>query len=107
MLVVAIMLYTWCAIAFTNVAATLPHYVALVLVIVNGLLYFNYYKVPVLLTGAILLLATFNLITFYSSTSTFVLNIGQTFSLEFQYWSLLLLVVLYYKQQYADIMVFG
>lgn len=59
----------------------------------NSILYIKSYKWAVLATGIILLLATFNLLTFYAATGTFGFSVAGVQMLEIQYWSLLLLVV--------------
>jgi len=64
-----------------------------VLMLANGILYFKSYKWAVLFTGVILLLATFNLLTFYAETQTFGFSVAGVQSPEIQPWSLLLLVV--------------
>lgn len=88
-----VLLYCWINIIVTDNAATLRHYITLVLMLANSILYFKSYKWAVLFTGVILLLATVNLLTLYAATQTFYIAIAGVQMPEIQYWSLLLLVV--------------
>ncbi|MHA4811560.1 hypothetical protein ACX0G9_25920 [Flavitalea flava] len=88
-----IVLYTWFEIITTDYMATWRHYVALTLVAINAVLYFVRYKPAILLTGLILILATFNLLSFFSITQTAGLTIMGVSSPEIQLKSLLMLVI--------------
>ncbi len=93
-----ILAYTWYIILTTEYFSTIRHIIALVLFLGNLLLYFFRFRYAVLLTGAILILATFNLLAFFPdimSTSYFI-KIGSveiaTPSIQ---WKPLLLLVFY------------
>ncbi|HEX9513364.1 MAG TPA: hypothetical protein VF939_22895 [Puia sp.] len=88
-----IVLYTWFEIITTEYIATWRHYVALTLVAINAALYFVKYKKAVLLTGIILILATFNLLSFFTIIQTSFLGFGSVTTPEIQLKSLLLLVI--------------
>jgi hypothetical protein len=88
-----IVLYTWFEIITTEYIATWRHYVALALVAINAALYFVKYKQAVLLTGVILILATFNLLSFFTVIQTSGLTIMGVSTPEIQLKSLLLLVI--------------
>jgi len=68
-------------------------YVALALVAINAVLYFVRYKPAVLLTALILILATFNLLSFFTIIQTSGLTIMGVSTPEIQLKSLLLLVI--------------
>ena len=88
-----VVLYTWFEIITTEYIATWRHYVALALVAINAVLYFVRYKPAVLLTGLILILATFNLLAFFTIIQTSGLTIMGVSTPEIQLKSLLLLVI--------------
>lgn len=88
-----IVLYTWFEIITAEYIATWRHYVALALVAVNAVLYFVKYKQAVLLTGIILILATFNLLSFFAIIQTSCLGFGSITTPDIQLKSLLLLVI--------------
>lgn len=88
-----IVLYTWFQIITTEYIATWRHYVALALVVINVGLYFVRYKQAVLLTGIILILATVNLLSFFTIIQTSGLTIMGVSTPEIQLKSLLLLVI--------------
>jgi hypothetical protein len=88
-----IVLYTWFEIITTEYIATWRHYVALTLIAINAVLYFVRYKPAVLLTGLILILATFNLLSFFTIIQTSGLTIMGVSTPEIQLKSLLLLVI--------------
>jgi len=97
-IVCIIMLVNWMEIIFTTIVATWQHYVTLVLVTANAVCYFWRYKPALIGTGIILVLATFNLLTFYAATNTwfFGINIGGgnfAYTPGIQLWSLLILVL--------------
>lgn len=92
-IILAIIAYCWVdIIILKDAAATSKHYIALGLVLVNGALYFKNYKGAILLTGAMLVIATFNLITFYPVTRTFALIIAGFNLPEIQYFSFFILI---------------
>ncbi len=70
MVVCIIIIINWYQMIFGNYAATLKHYITLLLIITNAVWYFVKYKFSILLTGTILILATFNVLTFYAETTT-------------------------------------
>lgn len=91
-----ITLYTCFEIITTDYIATIKHYITFILIAINGIIYFVRYKFSVILTGIILVLATFNLLSFYTvtQTSSVGVNLGSTQlkTPEIQLWSLLILV---------------
>ena len=97
LIITVIVLYTWVEIINTDYVATVKHYITLALVVMNGICYFMRYKTAIILTGLILVLSTFNLLSFYveTQTSSIGLNLGgtQIRTPEIQLWSLLLLVL--------------
>ena len=92
-----IMLFAWYEIATTEYTASAKNYMALILVITNGVLYWLRYKQAILFTGVILVLATFNWLSFFTVTqSSYIgINIGsrQINTPEIQWKSLLLLTI--------------
>lgn len=92
-----ITLYTWFEIISTDYTATIKNYITLILIIMNGGGYFVRYKFSILLTGLILILAIFNLLSFYTvtQTSSVGINLGniQIRTPEIQLWSLLILLL--------------
>jgi len=88
-----IVLYAWVQIMTTEYAATWRQYVALALVGINAVLYFVKFKHAILLTGVILLLATFNLLSFFTVVQTSYMRIVNVTTPEIQLKSLALLVI--------------
>jgi hypothetical protein len=88
-----IVIFTWFQILTTENAATWKHYAGLSLLIINGVVYFFNHKLAVLLTGLILILATFNLLAFFTITETSFIRVGKIETPEIQLKSLLLLVI--------------
>ncbi len=92
-----ITLYTCFEIIATDYIATVKHYVAFILILINGVSYFIQYKFSIILTGIILILATVNLLSFYTvtQTSSVGINLGniQIRTPEIQLWSLLILLL--------------
>lgn len=70
--------FSWFEIITTEYAATWRHYTALILVLINMIIYFIRYKQAVIFTGIIFILATFNLLSFFMvvRTSSLGINIG-------------------------------
>lgn len=97
LIIVLIMLYTWFEIITTEYLATWQHYLTMILLIINGVLYFVRFRAAVLFTGIVLLLASFNLLTFYTITKTTSIGFntgGSTIATPgIQWWSLLILIV--------------
>ena len=96
----AIMLYTWIEFSDNKYLPTWRQYVALPLVIVNAVVYFVRFRKAVLLTGIILVLATVNLLSFFTFVQTSGITIGSVSTPGIQLWSLLILVgwvALYYS----------
>ncbi|SRR6185437_3528671 len=90
--VCVIMLYTWIEFAANRYLPTWRQYVALALVIVNAVVYFVRFRQAVLLTGIILVLATINLLCFFTFIQTSGITIGSVSTPGIQLWSLLILV---------------
>ena len=88
-----IMLYTWIKFAANIYLPTGRHYVALALIIVNAFLYFARFRLAVLLTGVILVLATVNLLCIFAVIQTSWIRIGSVSTPDIQLWSLLILAV--------------
>ena len=92
-----ITLYKCFEIIATDHIATVKHYVAFILILINGVSYFIQYKFSIILTGIILILATVNLLSFYTvtQTSSVGINLGniQIRTPEIQLWSLLILLL--------------
>lgn len=80
--------------SFGGYSMTLSHWVAFGLLGVNLCLYFFRFRPAVLATGVILLLATFNFISFYAETTVRSIGIGGVFTPGVQL-SMLLLLILY------------
>jgi hypothetical protein len=93
LLVGVLMLFAWFEILTTEYIATWRHYVGLVLVGGNVVLYFIRYKQAIVLTGIILILATFNLLSFFTITPTSYLTVKGISTPEIQLKSLLLLII--------------
>jgi hypothetical protein len=96
LVIIILVLYCWVVIISTNYTATSKHYATLVGLIITSVCFFVWYRIAILLTGIILVLATFNLFTFYAVTDTSFIgfNLGDTqiTTPEIQWWSLLLLI---------------
>lgn len=93
-----IVLYTWFKILTTEYFATLKHQIALGLFLLNFVLYTFRFKYGVLLTGVILVLATFNQIAIYpdiESTSFFIKIAGAEFATPSIQWKTFFLFILY------------
>src|SRR6266404_494728 len=75
LLVCAIMLYCWGQFLFGIYVATWRHWVALGLVTATAVIYFLQYRLAVWVTGLILLLATFNLLSFFAVISAWWMTI--------------------------------
>jgi len=86
-----IMLYTWIEFAAGRYLPTWRQYVALVLVIVNAGIYFIRFRLAVLLTGVMLVLATVNFLCFFTFIQTSGITIGNVSTPGIQLWSLLIL----------------
>lgn len=93
LIVVVICIYTMIEFMATEYTATWKHYTAFVLVALNAISYFLYRRPAVLFTGIILLLAVFDVISFFAATTTTSLRIGNLTSPEIQLKALLLLFV--------------
>ena len=73
---------------------TWKHYVAFVLIVINAILLFYRIRPAVLATGVILVLGTFNMLSFFAVTNTVSYGIGSISTPEMQL-SMLGLLVLY------------
>ena len=93
LIICGIMLYSWGEFPFTKYIATWRHYLALGLVILNAILYFVRFREAIALTGAILIIATFNLLSFTTAINTFQLNFLRISTPDMQLSSLLLLIL--------------
>lgn len=71
-----IMLYTCVEILLTEYAASWRHYLAMILLFSNGILYFKRYRMSVVFTGIILLLTTFDLLAFFSVVKTYYWSVN-------------------------------
>ena len=104
MIVGIILIYTWYIILTTEYFATTRHIIALALWAINGLLYFLRFRYAVVLTGIILVLATFNLLAFFPDivyTSYFV-TIGRAkISTPSIQWQPLLILIFYCIVNYS------
>lgn len=90
--------YTWFIILTTNKVASWKHNAALAIVSINLVLYFIRFSFGLLITGVLLLLATFNIISLLpetASTSYFIVIAGKEISTPPFQGSSLLLFVLY------------
>ncbi|MRG44198.1 hypothetical protein GFS24_03685 [Chitinophaga sp. SYP-B3965] len=91
------MTVTWIEIFPVAQYATIRHFIALALVILNLGLYFFSFRYAVLMTGVILLLATFDLAAFTNqvkSDAFYITIAGLEISTPFiQGWSLLILII--------------
>ena len=87
-LVFVVMLVNSRGLIFENYSATPKFYISLIVVIANAITYFIKYKFSILFTGVVLVLATFDLLTFYMKSVTWSFS----FTPEIQVWSLLMLV---------------
>ena len=93
LIICGIVIHTWVEFITTDYIATWRHYLALIAVAINAALYFVRYKQALLLTGLILILATFNLLSFFYDIKTWVFGIGPLRTLPMELKSLLLLVI--------------
>jgi len=93
-----IMLYTWGDILFTEYFATGRHIIALVLFLLNLLLYFVRFNTAIIVTGIAILLSTFNLLAFFPDISSFssYIKLGVKISFPPIEWRSLLLLILYF-----------
>lgn len=96
LIVGVILVYTWYIILTTEYFATTRHIIALVLWGINGLLYFLRFRYAIILTGVILILATFNLLAFFPEIaySSYFVTIGgiKISTPNIQWWPLLILI---------------
>jgi hypothetical protein len=92
-LIVAILgIFTWITFATTEYAATWRQYVGLFMIIANGVLYYFRFKAALLLTGIVLVLATFGLVSFFSVISVWGITLFGVSTPGINGWSLLLLL---------------
>jgi len=91
--IIVIVAYTWFQILTTEYTAMWRHYVALVLILINAALYFWKYNQAIIVTGIILLLGTFNLLSFFTIIHTSYFGFGSVTTPEIQTGSLLLLAI--------------
>lgn len=89
--------YSWLEIISSELSATWKHYLTLVMITLNAIFYTIRFKIAVVLTGLILLLAVFNLANFFAveRTSFWTVNLGSNHisTPEIQLISLLLFIV--------------
>ena len=70
LIIAAIVAYTWYIFSITDHFVRNTHKIAAVLIIINAILYFFYFKVAVILTGIILIAATFNIVALFPDIVT-------------------------------------
>ncbi|HVV02906.1 MAG TPA: hypothetical protein VHC96_01735 [Puia sp.] len=94
---VLLMLYTWGEILFTEYFFASRHIMALVLFLLNLVLYFVRFNIGVIVTGIAILLGTFNLLALFPDISSFSFYIKLRASISFPPidWRSLLLLILY------------
>lgn len=92
-----LLITTWISIWKGNYIGTLKHQIALMMLIINLVVYFFRFKLSLMLTGLILILLTFNLIavSFRIEATSFYFGIGgiELSTPYIQGWSLLLLIL--------------
>lgn len=100
LIIFLIISYTCFEILKAEYVFTTKHYLAIALIVINGILYFVRYKIAILLTGIILLLATFNVINIFTSVNldAFGIKIGDKpiGTPPMQLWSLLILIIYFF-----------
>ena len=76
LLLVGIMIYTWVLFITGAYLPQWQHWVALILMVLNGLFYLRSMKTGTLFTGVVLILATFNLLAFFPAIEWGYLSFG-------------------------------
>lgn len=71
-----VILYTCVEIIATDYAASLRHYLAMAIMFCNGVLYFTKYRLAIIFTGIILILATFDMLAFFSVVKTYYWSVN-------------------------------
>ena len=93
-----ILVRTWYIIMTTEYYATSRHIIALIFFLGNLILYFFRFQYAILLTGIILILATFNLLVFFpdiAATSYFIKFGSREIGTPGIQWKILLLLIVY------------
>jgi hypothetical protein len=85
-----LLINTWHKFYNDEYDASLLHYVTLILFFVNGILFLIRFKPALLMTGVILVLASFSLLHFFVYKSSFLTIFGIT--IPFEGWSFLILI---------------
>lgn len=88
-----LVLYTWFIFLSTNYVATWRHYLLLVLVLINLILYYRWFNKAILTTGMILILFTFFLLPPFKEIESAFINIGPVSIPWIEYWSFLILII--------------
>jgi len=94
-----VMIYTWVTILVTGYFPTSRHVAAVLLFLLNGVLYFTRFKTAVLVTGTLLLVGVFDLLAFFPEdiSSSFSIRIGTVeISTPGVQWKSLLLLLVYF-----------
>jgi len=89
-IVAGLLINTWHKFYNDEYDASLLHYVTLTLTFINGILFLIRFKPALLMTGAILFLASFGLLHFFVYQSSFLTIFGIT--IPFEGWSFLILI---------------
>ncbi|WP_431209625.1 hypothetical protein ACQ86N_26190 [Puia sp. P3] len=93
LIVAAVCVYTSILFMKGEYLANWKHYVAIALVVVNGVLYCFNRRVAVLTTGLILFAATFDLVELYAETNTVAMRIFGRSTPDIEWKSLLVLLL--------------
>ena len=101
LIVAGLLIDTWYKFYNNEYNASLVHYISLALVIINGILFLIRFKPALLLTGLILLFASFSLLLFFVYTYSAITLFGLT--IPFQGWSFL--IFLFYFAINCDILI--
>ncbi len=93
LLLAGIVIYAWVLFIKGIYSPEWRHWAALILVVLNGVLYLRWIKQAVVFTGVVLMVATINLLAFFPAISSWSVGIGAVHTPGIQPGSLLLLVV--------------
>jgi len=89
-IVAGVLINTWHKFYNDEYDASLLHYITLTVSFMNGILYLIRFKTALLVTGAILVLASFSLLCLFVHRSSFLTIFGIT--IPFEGWSFLILI---------------
>ena len=101
MIVAGVLINTWQKFYNDEYNPSLLHYVTLMLAFINGVLYLIRFKLGLLMTGAVLVLASFSFLCLFVYRSSFMSIFGIT--IPFEGWSFL--VFIFYFATNFDILV--